>query len=158
LIRLGGPPAASTGLGGETVISPRRRKLSTLAELSEKAKKLLKGKNFAFVATVNKDGTPQLTPTWVDTDGESVLINTTLARQKNRNVTRDPRVTIGVFDTANPYEYVSISGKVVKKVTGKAADDHIDKLAMKYTGASKYTRRDPDEKRVILMIRPSKSA
>lgn len=128
-----------------------------MAELSGKAKKLLKGKNFAFVATINKDGSPQLTPTWVDTDGENVLINTALGRQKNKNVTRDPRVTVGVFDSANPYDYVSISGKVVKKVTGKPADDHIDKLAMKYTGASKYSGRDPSEKRVIFIIRPSKS-
>jgi PPOX class probable F420-dependent enzyme len=131
--------------------------LSTLAELSERAKKLLKGKNFAFVATVNKDGTPQLTPTWVDTDGEHVLVNTALARQKNKNVTRDPRVTVGVFDMANPYDYVSIKGKVVKKVTGKAADEHIDQLSLKYTGQPKYQRRDLAEKRVILMIRPTKS-
>ena len=130
----------------------------TLAKLSEKAKRLLKGKNFAFVATVNKDGSPQLTPTWVDTDEENVLVNTTLERQKNKNVARDPRVTVGVFDLANPYEYVSISGKVVKKVTGKPADDHIDKLSMKYTGAPRYTRRDPDEKRVIFIIEPSKAA
>jgi PPOX class probable F420-dependent enzyme len=142
---------------GNGYLTPRRQNGLTLAELSEKAKRLLKGKNFAFVATVNKDGSPQLTPTWVDTDGDAILVNTTLARQKNRNVTRDPRVTVGVFDIANPYDYVSISGKVVKKVTGKAADDHIDKLAMKYMGAPKYTRRDPDEKRVILMIQPSKS-
>jgi len=127
-----------------------------LADLSEKAKRLMKGKNFAFVATLNKDGSPQLTPTWVDTDGENVLINTTLARQKNKNVTRDPRVTVGVLDHVNPYDYVSISGKVVKKVTGKAADDHIDKLSMKYRGAPKYKRRDPDEERVILMILPTK--
>ena len=129
-----------------------------MTELSEKAKRLLKGKNFAFVATVNKDGSPQLTPTWVDTDGENVLVNTALGRQKTMNVTRDPRVTVGVFDHSNPYEYVSIRGKVVKKVTGKVADDHIDKLALKYTGAPKYTRTDPNEKRVILMIRPSKGA
>jgi PPOX class probable F420-dependent enzyme len=128
-----------------------------LAELSEKAKRLMKGKNFAFVATVNKDGSPQLTPTWVDTDGENVLVNTALGRQKTKNVKRDPRVTVGIFDLANPYDYVSVSGKVVKSVTGKVADDHIDKLAMKYMGSPKYSRRDPSEKRVILMIRPSKS-
>jgi PPOX class probable F420-dependent enzyme len=137
---------------------PCRPRLLTLAELSERAKKLLEGRNFAFVATVNKDGTPQLTPTWVDTDGEHVLVNTALARQKNKNVTRDPRVTVGVFDMANPYDYVSISGKVVKRVTGKDADDHIDKLSLKYRGEPKYKRWDPDEKRVILMIRPTKKA
>jgi len=143
-------------LGEETVIFPRGAKPSSLAELSERAKKLLKGKNFAFVATLNKDGTPQLTPTWVDTDGEHVLVNTALGRQKSRNVARDPRVTVGVFDLSNPYDYISIGGKVVKKVTGKAADDHIDKLSMKYRGEPKYKRWNPDEKRVILMIRPTK--
>jgi PPOX class probable F420-dependent enzyme len=142
---------------GKRLSHPPRAEGSTLAELSEKAKRLLKGKNFAFVATLNKDGSPQLTPTWVDTDGETVLVNTALGRQKIKNVTRDPRVTVGVFDIANPYDYVSISGTVVKRVTGKAADDHIDKLAMKYMGAPKYARRDPDEKRVILTIQPSKS-
>ncbi len=128
----------------------------TLAELSEKAKRLLKGKNFAFVATLNKDGSPQLTPTWVDTDGENVLVNTAFGRQKAINVTRDPRVTVGVFEQANPYEYVSIRGKVVKQVKGKEADDHIDRLALKYTGATKYRRSAPDETRVILVIRPTK--
>ena len=127
-----------------------------LAKLSEKAKRLLEGKNFAFVATLNKDGSAQLTPTWVDTDGENVLVNTALGRMKAINVTRDPRVTVGVFDQANPYEYVSIRGKVAKQVKGKVADDHIDKLALKYTGATKYKRSAPDEKRVLLVIKPSK--
>jgi PPOX class probable F420-dependent enzyme len=130
----------------------------TLANLSDKAKRLLKGKNFAFVATLNKDGSPQLTPTWVDTDGENVLVNTALGRQKTINLARDPRVTVGVFDQTNPYEYVSISGEVAKQLKGKEADDHIDKLSLKYTGAAKYRRNSPNEKRVILVIRPSKSA
>ncbi len=127
-----------------------------MTELSEKAKRLLKGKNFAFVATLNKDGSTQLTPTWVDTDGENVLVNTALGRQKTVNIARDPRVTVGVLDQSNPYEYVSIRGKVAKQVRGKEADAHIDKLALKYTGATKYRRSAPDEKRVILVIRPSK--
>ncbi len=127
-----------------------------MAELTEKAMRLLTGKNFAFVATLNKDGSPHLTPTWVDTDGKNVLVNTALGRKKTINVTRDPRVTVGVFELANPYEYVSISGKVAKQVRGKEADEHIDKLAMKYTGATKYTRTTPNEKRVLLVIRPSK--
>jgi len=158
LIRLGG--SATTYLSRRNgYLTPRGRTRSTLAELSEKAKKLMKGKNFAFVATLNKDGTPQLTPTWVDTDGKYVLVNTTLTRQKNKNVTRDPRVTIGILDVSNPYEYVSISGKVVKKVTGKAAADHIDMLSMKYRGEPKYHPDAPDDAdRVILMIRPTKSA
>lgn len=143
---------------GETVISPLSLETLVLPELSDRAKKLLNGKNFAFVATVNTDGSPQLTPTWVDTDGENVLVNTALGRQKAKNVARDPRVTVGVFDISDPYDYVSIRGKVVKEVTGKAADDHIDRLSLKYRGEPKYKRWDPNEKRVILMIRPSKSA
>ncbi len=127
-----------------------------MAKLSDKAKRLLTGKNFAFVATLNKDGSTQLTPTWVDTDGENVLVNTALGRMKTINVTRDPRITVGVFDQANPYEYVSIRGKVAKQVKGKEADDHIDKLALKYTGATKYKRSAPGEKRVLLVIHPSK--
>ena len=129
-----------------------------MAELSDKAKKLLSGKNFAFVATINKDGSPQLTPTWIDTDGENVLINTALSRQKHKNVTRDPRLTIGVFDISNPYDYVSITGKVTKQLTGKEADAHIDKLSLKYRGEPKYRRWDPNEKRVILVVRPTKDA
>jgi PPOX class probable F420-dependent enzyme len=127
-----------------------------LAELPEKAKRLLKGKNFAFVATLNKDGSPHLTPTWVDTDGENVFVNTAFGRQKTINVARNPTVAVGVFDQSNPYEYVSILGKVVKRVQGKEADAHIDKLALKYTGAANYKGRSPSEKRVILVIRPSK--
>lgn len=161
MIRLGGwlglCPKPTQAALGKRLTHPQGRMLLTLAKLSEKAKKLLKGKNFAFVATINKDGSPQLTPTWVDTDGENVLVNTALGRQKNKNVTRDPRITVGVFDINNPYEYVSISGKVVKKTTGKAADDHIDKLSLKYRGEPKYKRWDPNEKRVIFTIRPSKS-
>lgn len=141
------------------VISPSQsRIILTLAELSEKAKRLLEGKNFAFVGTLNKDGTPHLTPTWVDTDGKNVFINTALGRQKPRNVSRDPRVAVGVFNLDNPYEYVTISGKVVKQVTGKEAEEHIDKLAQKYTGEKKFKRNHPNEKRVLLVIRPSKES
>ena len=117
---------------------------------------MLKGKNFAFVATLNKDGSPQLTPTWVDTDGKNVLVNTALGRQKTVNVIRDPRVSVGVFKHSNPYEYVSIRGDVAKRVEGKEADDHIDSLARKYRGVKKFRRNNPKERRVILVIRPSK--
>lgn len=163
LIRLGfscvGPGLAAAALEGNGYLSLEGPSFLNLPKLSEKAKRLMKGKNFAFVATLNKDGTPQLTPTWVDTDGKNVLINTTLGRQKNKNVTRDPRITVGVFNHADPYEYVSVSGKVVRKVTGKAARDHIDMLSMKYRGEPKYHAYGPDDSnRVILVIRPSKSA
>lgn len=127
-----------------------------MTKLSEKAMRLLTGKNFAFVATLNADGSAQLTPTWVDTDGQNVLVNTALGRRKVINVTRDTRVTVGVFNQANPYEYVSIRGKVAERIQGKEAEDHIDKLAHKYTGVTTYRRSSPGEKRVILVIRPSR--
>lgn len=116
----------------------------------------MRGKNFAFVATLNKDGSTQLTPTWVDTDGDNVLVNTALGRQKIINLRRDPRVTVGVLNESNPYEYVSIRGQVAKMIEGKEADDHIDKMSHKYTGVTRFRRNSPNEKRVILVIRPSK--
>ncbi|MDA4114672.1 MAG: PPOX class F420-dependent oxidoreductase, partial [Thaumarchaeota archaeon] len=109
-----------------------------MVKLNEKALNILKGKNFAFLATINKDGSPQVTPVWVDTDGTKVLINTAVGRAKERNISRDPRVAVAVADGANPYSFVSLDGKVTKSVTGKKADDHIDSLSLKYTGNAKY--------------------
>ena len=127
-----------------------------MVKLDDKTKSLLNGKNFAFVATLNKDGSPHLTPTWVDTDGEHILINTALGRKKTRNVIVDPRIAVSVFDHDNPYDAVSITGNVVKMIKGKRAEDHIDKLSYKYRGERIYKGRDPAVKRVILVIEPTK--
>src|SRR5690348_9793401 len=99
---------------------------------------LLLGKNFVFISTLNKDGSPQLTPTWVDTDGENVLVNTAIGRKKQRNVTRDPRVSLSMYEQSNPYNHFSVDGIVVKQVKGKKAEEHIDKMAMKYEGLERY--------------------
>jgi PPOX class probable F420-dependent enzyme len=123
-------------------------------KLNENSLKILRGKNFAFLATVGRDGYPQVTPVWVDTDGENVLINTAVGRVKEKNLSRDPRVTVSVPDWTNPYSFVTIQGTIAKKTTGKEADDHIDKLAKKYTGADKYGSRQPGEKRVMFAIKP----
>lgn len=125
-------------------------------KLNEKAIALLKGKSFAFLATVNEDGSPQVTPLWADTDGKNVILNTAVGRAKERNVRRDPRVAVSLHDESNPYVRVSLDGKVVKTVTGKKADDHIDFLSAKYTGNKKYTKSSPSEKRVILVIQPTR--
>ncbi|MGA2664930.1 MAG: PPOX class F420-dependent oxidoreductase [Nitrososphaerales archaeon] len=125
-----------------------------MVKLNDKALGLLKGKNFAFLATINRDGSPQVTPVWVDTDGSRVLVNTALGRAKEKNVSRDPRVALAVADAANPYSYLSIDGKITGKTTGERADDHIDSLSYKYTGNKKYQGRTPKEKRVILSIEP----
>jgi PPOX class probable F420-dependent enzyme len=122
---------------------------------SEPVANLFKGKNFAFVATVMKDGSPQITPTWVDIDGDYIIVNTAQGRLKQKNVSRDPRVAISLVDDANPYNMVTVRGQVVEQTT-KGADEHIDKMAKKYIGLEKYPNRAPGEKRVILKIRPEK--
>lgn len=125
------------------------------AEISAGFQKLLREPAFCQIATIMPDGSPQITQTWVDTDGEYILINTADTRQKTRNVRRDPRVAVNVVDTANAWRIASVRGRVVA-VTTEGADDHIDKLAFKYLGAEKYPNRRPDEVRVILKIAPEK--
>lgn len=124
--------------------------------LTDNAKKLLEGKNFVFVGTVNPDGTPQVTPTWVDTDGKLVLVNTAVGRVKYRNVKRNPNVSLAIYEQTNPYNLAMIKGKVIDFVTGRPAEEHIDKMAKKYTGQDKYPNRKPGEQRVILKIQPVK--
>ncbi len=123
-------------------------------KLDGAVKKILLGKNFAFLATINRDGSPQVTPTWVDTDGRYILINTALGRVKVKNVRRDPRVAVAIADQMNPERYTMIRGRVVKRIAGRVAEDHIDKLARKYTGADRFASQSPDQKRVILKIMP----
>ena len=117
--------------------------------------KLLEGKNFAFVATLMKDGLPQITPTWIDLEENVILINTAEGRVKHKNVSRDPRVAVSVFDHNNPYNMVSIRGRVIEQAH-KGADEHIDKLAQKYFGVDKYPFRSPSEIWIILKIKPEK--
>ena len=110
---------------------------------------------FANLATVNADGTPQVTPVWIDWDGKHVLVNTAQGRVKDRNLRRNPNVAISIMDPANPYRYLAIQGKVVN-VTTNGADAHIDKMAKKYLGKDSYPFRNPTEVRVIFAIEPEK--
>jgi PPOX class probable F420-dependent enzyme len=119
-------------------------------------RRLLKGKNFAFVSSLMKDGSPHVTPTWVDIDDGHVLVNTAIGRTKQRNLSRDNRIAMSIADHDNPYDMVTIRGKVIDQITGRKADEHIDKLAKKYLGKDKYPYRTPEEKRVILKIEPIK--
>ncbi|HVB11742.1 MAG TPA: PPOX class F420-dependent oxidoreductase [Nitrososphaerales archaeon] len=119
--------------------------------LTENAKKLIDGSNFASIATLMPDGSPQVAPIWVDREGDVVLINTTESRQRTRNLRKDPRVAISIFDMKNPYSKILIRGRVVE-ITKKGAEDHIDKMAMKYRGLAKYPAHNPDDPRVILRI------
>jgi len=127
--------------------------------ITEPIAKLFEGKNFAFVSTLMKDGSPQITPTWVDIEKNAernILINTAEGRIKHKNVSRDPRLAISVVNETNPYEMVTIRGKVTEQIGQGTADKHIDKLAKKYLGVDKYPGRSPGEKRVILKVKPEK--
>ena len=124
-------------------------------EIDDSVIRLLTGKNFAFVATLMKDGSPQITPTWIDYDGKTILINTAEGRTKEKNLSRDQRVAISIVDQNNPYNMVTIRGKVIEQ-TIKGADEHIDKLAKRYLGVDKYPFRSPTEKRIILKVMPEK--
>ncbi len=128
-----------------------------VSRLPDFARRLLEGKNFAFLATIFPDGSPQVTPLWIDTDGNYVVVNTAIGRVKQRNVSRDARVTIAIADQTNPYKYVMIRGRVVEQITGPVADDHIDKLAKKYTGVDKFIQQ-PGVQRVILKIEAERIA
>jgi len=122
-------------------------------EIDDSVILLLTGKNFAFVATLMKDGSPHITPTWIDFDGKIIMINTAEGRMKQKNVSRDPRVAISIVDQNNPYHMVTIRGKVIEQ-TSKGADEHIDKLAKRYLGVEKYPFRSSTEKRIILKVAP----
>ena len=124
-------------------------------EIDDSIMQLLTGKNFAFVATLMKDGSPQITPTWIDFDGKIILINTAEGRTKQKNTSRDPRIAISIVDQNDPYNMVTIRGKVIEQ-TSKGADDHIDKLAKRYLGVDKYPFRSSTEKRIIIKVEPEK--
>jgi PPOX class probable F420-dependent enzyme len=119
-------------------------------------KNLFDGKNFAFLSTLMKDGAPQVTPVWIDSEDGNILVNTALGRVKQRNVSRDPRVALSIIDQNNQYNMVTIRGEVTEQITGDKAEKHIDKLAKKYIGKDKYPWRSKTEKRVILKIKPGK--
>ena len=123
--------------------------------ITTEVEQLLLGKNFASFATLMKDGSPHVAPTWVDYDGELVLINTAAGRIKEKNVNSDKRVALSVYESSNPYNMVTIRGNV-KEVTEEDADSHIDKLAKKYLGVDSYPFRSPDEKRIIFKIIPER--
>jgi PPOX class probable F420-dependent enzyme len=110
---------------------------------------------FANLGTLMKDGSPQVTPVWVDYDGKNVRINSAKGRVKDKNMRRDPRVSVSLQDPANPYRYLEVRGRVVE-ITEKGADDHINKLSQKYLGNPVYPFRKPGEVRVTYIIEPEK--
>jgi PPOX class probable F420-dependent enzyme len=122
-------------------------------------RKLFEDKNFVFLSSLMKDGSPHVTPTWVDIENGkngNILINTAKGRIKQKNISRDPRVALAIVDQNNPYNMVTIRGKVIEQISGDTAEEHIDKLAKKYIGKDKYPGRSPGEQRILLKIKPEK--
>lgn len=123
--------------------------------LEDKIKKLAHGANFGTITTLLRDGSPSTHVMWVDADDQHVLVNTEIHRAKFKNVQRDPRVSVAVWDAQNPYSYTEVRGRVVETVTGPEARDHIDDLSMKYQGKP-YDPNAIESERVILRIEPDR--
>jgi len=124
-----------------------------MAAIPEKYADLFQKRAFASLGTVMPDGVPQVTPVWVDFDGKHVLVNSAKGRVKDRNMRRDPRVSLAVIDPDNPYRYLEVRGRVID-VTEQGANQHIDKMAKKYLGKDKYPFAQPGEVRVLYKIEP----
>jgi PPOX class probable F420-dependent enzyme len=125
-----------------------------MAELDDKTRKLFEGPNLMFVATVNLDGSPQVTPVWAALENGYVTFNTAVGRVKERNLRRNPRVGLSMVSKDNPYEKADISGLVVDMIEGEEADSQIDDLAEKYLGQRPYPWRNPDETRLKILVEP----
>ena len=121
-----------------------------MAGLTHEQARLLQEPNFATIATLNPDGSPQLSIVWIDWDGEYVLFNTAAGRAKPRNLERDPSVSVLVVDREDGYRWVAVRGTA--ELTTEHADEHIDKLARKYTGEGWQLR--PSERRLLVRFRP----
>ena len=125
-----------------------------MAKLTDRQIEFLKEPYIAEFVTLMKDGSPQITPVWVDTDGEHIIVNSEESRVKVRNVRRDPRVAVGIYDPENTYSRVlNVRGRVVE-ITAEGAAQNIDDLSEKYNGVRPYRAHNPDKPRVILKIAP----
>lgn len=118
---------------------------------------LLEGPVVVILVTINPDGHPQATPVWCSYDGRHILVNANKGRRKDKNMRRDPRVTICVLDPANPYRYLEVRG-IVEEITEEGGADHIDQLAKLYYGRDDFYNGDEAlrarETRVIYKIKP----
>jgi PPOX class probable F420-dependent enzyme len=122
--------------------------------LDEDAARLAKGQNLASVVTLMPDGQPQAQLTWIDHDGEHVLVNTEPQRQRAKNLRRDARITV-LIHSADPWDWAEVRGHVVETIGGSQAREHIDELSRRYTGASFSAPVGPAG-RIILVIAPDK--
>ncbi len=133
--------------------NPIPARILIMIELTQEDIALLKEPQLAHLATIDSDGSPHVTPVWVDTDGNNIVINTAKGRVKYRNIERDPRVSVSVVDKANDYRTLWIKGTA--KFETEGADDHINAMAKKYLDQDTYPFRKPGEVRVKVLIEPT---
>ena len=126
-----------------------------MLKLSEDLLALLRQPSTCYLATTMADGSPQITQTWVDTDGEHVIINSVQSHVKIKNISRDPRVAVAISAPGNPRRYFQVRGRVVS-VTTDGAVDHIEMLSQKYTGAPYRWWGGRNQVRLIIVIEPEK--
>lgn len=127
-----------------------------MVELDKKARAFLEGKNFAHVATLSGDGTVRVSPVWVDIEDGRPVFNTAVGNAKEKNMRRDPRVTLAVQDMSDPYTYLEVVG--VAEMTLDGAEEGVDALAKKYLDLDEYPGRQPGEKRVKIFVNPTRVA
>jgi PPOX class probable F420-dependent enzyme len=125
-----------------------------MAALDDKVKAIIDKPNLAFVATTMADGSPQVTPVWIERENDVITFNTATGRVKERNMRRDPRIAIAVVDRDDDYGRVIVRGRVVEMIEGEEADRQIDRLSKKYTGNDAYQGHRPGESRVKVVIEP----
>ena len=114
---------------------------------------LIDKKTFAHLATVMPDGSPQVSPIWIDHEGGYIVINSAKGRVKDRNIRKNPAVALSLVDPDNAYQFVMVRGRVVE-ITEEGADQHIDRMAKKYLEQDKYPYRTSSEVRVIYKVLP----
>jgi PPOX class probable F420-dependent enzyme len=127
----------------------------TMVQLPKSHQDILKKRAFAHMATVDDDGTPQVTPVWIDYDGSYLLINSQRGRKKDRNLRKRRQVGISIQDPDNAYRYLGVQGEVAE-ITEEGAEAHIHKLSNKYTGRD-YSNLKPGDVRVIYKITPTRA-
>lgn len=125
-----------------------------MAILTDEDLALLAEPQLAHVATIEPDGSPHVTPVWVDTDGEHIIFNTAKGRAKYTNIERNPVVAVSVVDKANDFRTLWLKGTA--ELIDEGADEHIDRMAQKYLGQDTYPFRQPGEERVIVRITPTR--
>ena len=122
--------------------------------LTKEAQEFITERVFAHIGTLMKDGSPHVTTTWVDTDGDSIIINSGFGRTKVNNLERDGRIALSIMGE-NSQRCLWIRG-TVSSITPDGANDHIDLMSMKYTGNKSYQGHRPGETRCMIFIRPTR--